>query len=103
MSVTLMPRSAARNAAAYPPGPPPITAILTFVVSDMKRLSTTKGTKVHEETQAPHGFPSCNFVSFVVQDFDFHPCTESRKGCSNASEIQRRKRAASAPSINRWS
>src|SRR6266849_1735102 len=31
----------------------------------------------------------------------FYPCTESRNGCSNASAIQRRNRAASAPSINR--
>src|SRR5882724_8510074 len=51
-----------------------------------------------------HGFPSCTFVSFVVLSFfRFYPCTESRKGCSNASAIQRRKRAASAPSIKRWS
>src|SRR5437667_1820186 len=32
-----------------------------------------------------------------------HPCTDSKNGCSNASAIQRRKRAASAPSISRWS
>src|SRR6266566_9535332 len=30
--VTFMPRSAARNAAAYPPGPPPITATRKFGV-----------------------------------------------------------------------
>ena len=30
-----------------------------------------------------------------------YPWTESRKGCSNASATQRRKRAASAPSISR--
>jgi len=30
-----------------------------------------------------------------------YPCTESKNGCSNASAIQRKKRAASAPSINR--
>src|SRR5438552_10105328 len=30
-----------------------------------------------------------------------HPCTESKNGCSKASAIQRRKRAASAPSISR--
>ena len=30
-----------------------------------------------------------------------YPCTDSKNGCSNASAIQRRKRAASAPSINR--
>src|ERR1700676_1513225 len=35
ISVTVMPRSAARNAAAYPPGPPPITAMLRDGVSDM--------------------------------------------------------------------
>ena len=32
ISVTFMPRSAARNAAAYPPGPPPITATRRFEV-----------------------------------------------------------------------
>jgi hypothetical protein len=31
----------------------------------------------------------------------FYPCTDNKNGCSNASAIQRRKRAASAPSINR--
>ena len=30
INVTFMPRSAARNAAAYPPGPPPITATRRF-------------------------------------------------------------------------
>src|SRR3982074_2631807 len=33
--VTFMPRSAARNAAAYPPGPPPITATRKFGVFDI--------------------------------------------------------------------
>src|SRR6266850_248884 len=35
MRVTFMPRSAARNAAAYPPGPPPITATRKFGVFDI--------------------------------------------------------------------
>src|ERR1035438_1494285 len=85
MSVTVMPRSAARNAAAYPPGPPPTTAMCRFVVSDM-RLSTTKGTKVHEGTHFNQQtlVSSWTFVSFVVHAFDFHPCTDSRNGCSNA-------------------
>jgi hypothetical protein len=30
-----MPRSAARNAAAYPPGPAPTTAMFRVVISDM--------------------------------------------------------------------
>src|SRR5256885_13536810 len=33
--VTFMPKSAARNAAAYPPGPPPITATRKFGVFDI--------------------------------------------------------------------
>src|SRR5712692_7547691 len=36
MSVTLMPRSAARKAAAYPPGPPPTTAIFMLELSDIR-------------------------------------------------------------------
>jgi hypothetical protein len=32
-----------------------------------------------------------------------HPCTDNKNGCSKASAIQRRKRAASAPSISLWS
>lgn len=32
-----------------------------------------------------------------------YPSSESRKGFSNASTIQRRKRTASAPSMTRWS
>src|SRR5258708_7865707 len=35
ISVTFMPRSAARKAAAYPPGPPPITATRKFDVFDI--------------------------------------------------------------------
>src|ERR1700730_17561234 len=43
ISVTLMPRSAARNAAAYPPGPPPTTAILRCEVSDIQNVSFSTG------------------------------------------------------------
>src|SRR6266850_5786773 len=34
--VTVMPRSAARKAAAYPPGPPPTTAIFKLELSDIR-------------------------------------------------------------------
>src|SRR5882762_10498564 len=39
ISVTFMPRSAARNAAAYPPGPPPMTATRRFGVFAIRFLS----------------------------------------------------------------
>src|ERR1700730_4443357 len=100
MSVTVMPRSAARNAAAYPPGPPPTTAM--FLGSDIKAL-TTGDTEEHRVTRF-QVFPLCFSVSSVVHDLDFdliYPWTDSKNGCSKASAIQRRKRAASAPSIRR--
>src|SRR5882757_2637504 len=67
MSVTVMPRSAARNAAAYPPGPPPTTAM--FMVSDIKAL-TTEGTERHRVTRV-QVFPLCFSVSPVFHDLDF--------------------------------
>src|SRR4029077_5712379 len=41
--VTFMPKSAARNAAAYPPGPPPITATRRFEVLAMSSLYPLPG------------------------------------------------------------
>src|SRR5580693_7210613 len=43
MSVTDIPKSAARNAAAYPPGPAPTTAMLRDGVSDMVKISRRDG------------------------------------------------------------
>src|SRR5438094_314048 len=61
-------------------------------------LSTTKGTKVHE---VKHRNPVFLCGPLCPLWFFFHPWTDSKNGCSNASAIQRRKRAASAPSISR--
>src|SRR5579864_8020849 len=101
ISVTFIPRSAARNAAAYPPGPPPITAMFKLELSFIENELTTKATRVHEGKllNCFLRVPS----AFFVHAFLTYPCTESKNGCSNASAIQRRKRAASAPSINLWS
>src|SRR5215471_17506770 len=53
-SVTLMPRSAARNAAAYPPGPPPMTAMFRFEFSDMKGFRPQTSQKGHDRISFVH-------------------------------------------------
>jgi hypothetical protein len=35
------------------------------------KSSTTKDTKVYPGNPTVHAMPSCNFVPFVVEDFDF--------------------------------
>src|SRR6478736_7696491 len=61
-SAVLSPRSAARNAAAYPPGPPPITTTCTSIMEC--RHEDTKTRRRHE-----HGFVQnvlrASFVFFV--------------------------------------
>src|SRR6202043_2367253 len=61
-SVTVMPRSAARNAAAYPPGPAPITAIFKFDVSDMKAFNH----EGHKGTRRKTFYIETSFVSLRV-------------------------------------
>src|SRR5690349_18424312 len=51
MSVTCMPRSAARNAAAYPPGPAPMTARLILEFSGMLRRGALFA-DIHPQNQA---------------------------------------------------
>src|ERR1700758_238199 len=61
-SATVRPRSAARNAAAYPPGPPPTTAILRFDVSDMKGFQPRRALRYTKENLLDRDFlrvPSC--------------------------------------------
>ena len=105
ISVTFMPRSAARNAAAYPPGPPPITAtrrfevfaIFLYLSSKFAKPLTAETPRLRRKTRAKRKLGALR-VSAVKSPY---PCTDSKNGCSNASAIHRRKRAASAPSINR--
>src|SRR5579862_8665180 len=92
MSVTDIPRSAARKAAAYPPGPAPITAILRFVESDMKgfqpqrTLGNTEGDCIFLKAV----FSVCS----VVQDFDLTLALTTRTAA-------RRLRRSSAGSVRR--
>ncbi len=108
INVTFMPRSAARNAAAYPPGPPPITATRRFeeFVISLSVLNSS-GSELRRQKPATTKVTKASILDFLSGPSCpcwftfFYPCTDSRNGCSNASAIQRRKRAASAPSIKR--
>src|SRR5882672_6065777 len=102
MRVTFMPRSAARNAAAYPPGPPPITATRKFGVFDIVVFLSLDGQQewllegFRNPTQETRGVGAINQpvivrererqnqarLKFVVNPFGFHPRTreaENRK------------------------
>jgi hypothetical protein len=62
----------------------------------------------YDSRPSPAGFILCQSKSappyaaaWARHPWAPHPWTDNRNGCSNASAIQRRKRAASAPSIRR--
>ena len=65
-----------------------------------------KARDAREETLVLHFAAFASFAVFAVGVVTRDTCecySDIVNGCSNASATQRRKRAASAPSITRWS
>src|SRR5258706_5587752 len=115
--VTFIPRSAARKAAAYPPGPPPITATRKFGVFDIVVFLSLNGEQewllesFRNPAQETRGVGAINqpvivrererqnqaWLKFVVDPLGFHPRTREAEDRNFGMIHDWRKSSAADP------